>query len=406
MRLCGHRGFGGPLGFGMLDDLEGDDHYYCGGMWRTSYYPETPGYEGWGQGVGAGLRGVTSGGIGVILDGNGDDVYEYDYFGQGGGYWLGVGFARDFGGNDRRLGGTQKAYDGSPRTQPMFDRFSCGFGCHYALGFCFDDNGNDTYGGTIMGLGFSWDCSNGFLCDFAGNDRYEATGGLTEGDGAQAGLGVLLDYCGNDTYQGYNQGYASPGISYHSLPRCGGNFSFLIDYGGNDAYGCGIQNNSYSRRGCEGGFLIDRPLQEEVEAKKAADTKKSGNSNNKIVKKTMNIAITSEGNSLESSVDPRFGRAMNFLLIDTDTGEFSAHDNAQNLSAVQGAGIQAAQTVARLGAEAVLTGHVGPKAFATLQAANIAIYTGVSGTAKEAIEQFKNGQLELAVKADVQGHWG
>ena len=225
------KGFGGPLGFGVLDDLEGNDHYYCGGMWRTSYYPETQGYEAWGQGVGAGLRGVTSGGIGVILEGNGDDVYEYDYFAQGGGYWLGTGFARDFGGNDRRFGSTQKEYDGGYRVQPIFGRFTCGFGCHYAIGFCFDDNGNDTYGGTIMGLGFAWDCSNGFLCDFGGNDRYEATGGLTEGDGAQASLGVLFDYRGNDTYQGYNQGYASPGISYHSLPRCGGNFSFLIDYG-------------------------------------------------------------------------------------------------------------------------------------------------------------------------------
>ena len=178
------QGFGGPLGFGVLDDLEGDDHYYCGGMWRDSYYPETPGYEAWGQGVGAGLRGVADGGIGVILDGSGDDVYEYDYFAQGGGYWLGMGLARDFGGNDRRLGGTQKEYDGSPRTQTMFGRFTCGFGCHYALGFCFDDSGNDTYGGTIMGLGFSWDCSIGYLCDFGGNDRYEATGGLTEGVGA------------------------------------------------------------------------------------------------------------------------------------------------------------------------------------------------------------------------------
>jgi len=269
------QGFGGPLGFGVIDDVEGDDHYYCGGMWRTSYYPETQGYEAWGQGVGAGLRGVTSGGIGVILEGNGDDLYEYDYFAQGGGYWLGAGFARDFGGNDRRLCSTQKEYDGSYRVQPIFGRFTCGFGCHYAIGFCFDDNGDDTYGGTIMGLGFSWDCSNGFLCDFDGNDRYEATGGLTEGDGAQAGLGVLLDYRGNDTYQGYNQGYASPWISYHSLPRCGGNFSFLIDYGGNDTYGCGIQNNSYTSRGCESGFLIDRPLQEEVDAKKAPDVPKT-----------------------------------------------------------------------------------------------------------------------------------
>ena len=119
----------------------------------------------------------------------------------------------------------------------------------------------------------------------------------------------------------------------------------------------------------------------------------------------MKIIITSEGPGLDSRVDPRFGRAKHFVLVDTETGEFSAHDNAQNLNAPQGAGIQAAQTVARLGAEAVLTGHVGPKAFTTLQAANVTIYTGVLGTVKEAIEQFKSGQLTPAAKADVQGHW-
>lgn len=156
------QGFGGPLGFGVLNDLEGNDHYYCGGMWRTSYYPETQGYEAWGQGVGVGLRGVTNGGIGVILDGSGDDLYEYDYFAQGGGYWLGAGFIRDFHGNDRRLGSTRKEHDGSYRVQPLFGRFTCGFGCHYAIGFCFDDHGNDTYGGTIMGLGFSWTVRTAF----------------------------------------------------------------------------------------------------------------------------------------------------------------------------------------------------------------------------------------------------
>jgi len=119
----------------------------------------------------------------------------------------------------------------------------------------------------------------------------------------------------------------------------------------------------------------------------------------------MKIIITSEGTSLESPVDPRFGRAKYFVLVDAETGELSTHDNAQNLNAPQGAGIQAAQTVARLGAEAVLTGHVGPKAFTTLQAANVAVYTNVSGTVKEALEQFKSGRLTPAAKADVQGHW-
>ena len=91
---------------------------------------------------------------------------------------------------DRRLGGTQQEYDGSRRTQRMFGRFTCGFGCHYALGFCFDDKGDDTYG-------------------------------------------------------------------------------------------CGIQDNSYSRRSCNGGFLIDRPLQEEIDAEKASKAAKTDKPQNK-----------------------------------------------------------------------------------------------------------------------------
>ena len=119
----------------------------------------------------------------------------------------------------------------------------------------------------------------------------------------------------------------------------------------------------------------------------------------------MKIVVTSQGTDLSGPVDPRFGRARNFILVDTDTEEFSVHDNAQNLNAAQGAGIQAGRNVAEAGAEAVVTGNVGPKAFATLQAAKIKIYLGASGTVKEAIEQFKAGQLQDASKANVEGHW-
>ena len=257
------QGLGNPLGFGLLDDLQGNDHYYCGGMWPDSY-PETPGCEGWGQGVGGGIRQVASGGIGVILDGAGDDVYEFDYLSHGGGYWCGVGFARDFGGNDQRLI-TRKAYDGGPRQQPVFQRFGCGWGCHYSLGFCFDDGGNDLYEGTIMGSGMAWDCSMGVLCDFAGNDKYQSTGGLTQGTSQQMGFGILFDYDGDDQYDGYGQGYAATGQTYHPMPDCGGNFAFLADYGGKDKYGSGAQNNCYLQRGMQGGFLIDRPREDEIQ---------------------------------------------------------------------------------------------------------------------------------------------
>ena len=254
------QGFGGPFGFGLLDDLDGDDHFYLGGLYRTSY-EDTPGYEGWGQGVGAGLRQVSSGGIGVLLAGGGDNVYEYDYLSHGGGYWLGMGFARDFAGNDRRLGATRVAFNGGRRSQRRFQRFSNGFGCHYALGFVFDDAGDDSYEGDIMCLGYGWDVGVGVLVDFDGNDVYRGS----QGNGAQASLGVLFDYRGDDVYQGNSQGFASSSITYHRMPDAGGNFSFLVDYGGNDRYGSGARNNSYNRRGAAGGFLIDRPSQEELE---------------------------------------------------------------------------------------------------------------------------------------------
>jgi hypothetical protein len=115
-----------------------------------------------------------------------------------------------------------------------------------------------------MSTGFGWDCAVGVLCDFAGDDQYDSDGSTCQGNGAQASLGILFDYDGDDVYEGYGQGYASPGISYHTLPYCGGNFSFLVDYGGKDTYGCEAQNNSITVRGWAGGFIIDRPRSDEA----------------------------------------------------------------------------------------------------------------------------------------------
>ena len=119
----------------------------------------------------------------------------------------------------------------------------------------------------------------------------------------------------------------------------------------------------------------------------------------------MKIVVTSQGSDLSSQVDPRFGRAKNFIVVDTEANDFSVHDNTQNREAAQGAGIQAGRTVVDLGVAAVITGHVGPKAFTTLQAGNVNVYLGASGTVKETVEKFKAGQLQGAEKANVEGHW-
>jgi len=117
----------------------------------------------------------------------------------------------------------------------------------------------------------------------------------------------------------------------------------------------------------------------------------------------MKIVVTSQGPELTSQLDPRFGRARYFLLVDTDTDQCQAHDNTENLNAAQGAGIQAAGRVAELGAEAVITGNVGPKALSALKAAGITVYLAPAGTVAEAVERFKAGQLGPADQASVPG---
>ncbi len=119
----------------------------------------------------------------------------------------------------------------------------------------------------------------------------------------------------------------------------------------------------------------------------------------------MKVAISSSGSTLDAGIDPRFGRAANFIIYDTDTKDYKVVENSQNLHARQGAGIQAGQTVASSGAKAVLTGNCGPKAFSVLAQAGIQVYVKVTGTVQEAIDSLVAGDLESTDSANVEGHW-
>ncbi len=119
----------------------------------------------------------------------------------------------------------------------------------------------------------------------------------------------------------------------------------------------------------------------------------------------MKIAITTQGQELSSPLDPRFGRAAGFLIIDDATGSHEYRDNAQNLNLPQGAGIQAAMNVADMGAQAVITGHVGPKAFAALHKGNITVYYTELSTVADALNAYRSGTLTKATGADRDGHW-
>lgn len=119
----------------------------------------------------------------------------------------------------------------------------------------------------------------------------------------------------------------------------------------------------------------------------------------------MKICITSQGDNLDSQVDPRFGRCQYFIITDTETSEFEAVQNP-NLSGMGGVGIQSAQFMAEKQVKAVLTGNVGPNAFQGLQAAGVEIITGVSGNIKEAIEKYNKGELKATQGPSVNSKFG
>jgi predicted Fe-Mo cluster-binding NifX family protein len=116
------------------------------------------------------------------------------------------------------------------------------------------------------------------------------------------------------------------------------------------------------------------------------------------------IAVTSAGPSLDNQVDPRFGRAAGFVVVDLETMETKYIDNGRSQVMAQGAGIQAAELVTRAGVNFLLTGFVGPKAFQALTAAGIRVGQNLEGmTVRRAVERFKKGQVEVARGANRAG---
>ena len=104
----------------------------------------------------------------------------------------------------------------------------------------------------------------------------------------------------------------------------------------------------------------------------------------------MKIAVSAKGNTMESQIDQRFGRAAFFIIVQTDDMEVEVVDNSA-VAASGGAGISAAQMIADKDVEAVVTGNVGPNAMNVLKAAKIKLYKGSAESVKENVELFKKG---------------
>jgi predicted Fe-Mo cluster-binding NifX family protein len=119
----------------------------------------------------------------------------------------------------------------------------------------------------------------------------------------------------------------------------------------------------------------------------------------------MKIAVTAKGPDLDAPTSPIFGRCATYVLVDTESMQYEALANPA-ISAGGGAGVQAAQFVIQRGAQAVVTGNVGPNAFGVFRAGGIPVYLFQGGTVAEAVKAYKGGRLSSTSDASVSAHSG
>jgi predicted Fe-Mo cluster-binding NifX family protein len=120
------------------------------------------------------------------------------------------------------------------------------------------------------------------------------------------------------------------------------------------------------------------------------------------------VAITVQSkNGLQSIMDPRFGRAKAYLIVDLDSGEIVSELANVNIEAAHGAGTGAAAVMNTQQVDAVISGRFGPKAFQSLEALQIEMWSAPEGlSAEEALIQYKAGTLQRISGATNPGHSG
>ena len=210
------QGFGMTEGVGAIIDNEGNDSYLIDarsldiGRYNDHFVSMCQGY-------GLGLRPYYAGGIGLIIEGSGNDIYNTDIFGQGGAYWYSMGVLIDKSGHDK--------YNGY--------QYSQGAGIHLAVGLLKDYDGWDFYQSQGVSQGCGHDFGFGLLWDVKGNDNYSAYS-LSQGAGNADGIGMLIDESGSDGYLSKEPVYMSRG--YGNPRREYGSIGLFLDMSGTDFY--------------------------------------------------------------------------------------------------------------------------------------------------------------------------
>lgn len=226
--FCG-QGYAGMRAVGLLIDHAGHDRYDAGG--RRTDYDRNPGrHLSLAQGVSLGMRPWAGGGLGALVDFEGNDRYSADVYGQGVGYWYAAGMLIDRAGED----------------QYQLFQYGQGSGIHLSLGLLADGGGRDMYTGYILCQGNSHDYAVGMLIDRDGDDVYTGDHHV-QGRAINTGFALLLDAVGDDAYFARQPDLAQ-GAGDAGGDREYGSLSLLIDGGGRDRYSVPVKDGQQWER--------------------------------------------------------------------------------------------------------------------------------------------------------------
>ncbi len=233
--------------------------------------------------------------------------------------------------------------------------------------------------------------------------RYFKPGGIPLRELSEVYLGVdeaealrLVDHEGLDQ----SRAAAQMGISRHTLGRTLGRARKVVARAITEGLAIRIDGGDFTVRDDD-----QEQRREKNNRKQTGPDAKIGLSGQQGDGTMSRIAISSEGPGMDDMVDPRFGRAGGFVIVDTETMETDYIDNGTSQTMSHGAGLQAAENVAKAGVDVVLSGYIGPKAFQALTSVGIRIGQGCAGmTVREAVEKFKNNAIEMATSPTRQAH--
>jgi hypothetical protein len=283
------QGFGMTQGVGAIVDNKGNDSYLIDsrsldiGRYNDHYISMCQGY-------GLGLRPFYAGGIGLIIEGEGNDIYNSDIFGQGGAYWYSLGAIVDKSGHDK--------YNGY--------QYSQGAGIHLAVGLLKDYDGWDFYQSNGVSQGCGHDFGYGMLWDVKGNDNYSAYS-LSQGAGSADGIGILIDESGVD---GYLNKYPSNTRGYGNPRREYGSIGVFLDVSGEDYYSQPGYDSTFINSSTWGVFndyyYTDLPSQISGDNFKVDVDSSRTHGKDPLTQKVTELYSTEEYFIMAKTIEPRF----------------------------------------------------------------------------------------------------